>query len=211
MINIVAVQTGNYQDRGAEYVRKLFKGIERNITVPWKGVLFTDDPSTAPEGIEVRAAMPGLKGWWHKLELFAPWAFEPGEQVLFSDLDAVVIGNIDDIASYCGKFAICRDFYFPEHYGSCLMSWEAGTCNHIWETWDKNGRPDFDPHGDQRWIESMMPKVDFWQEMFPGQVVSYKAGCKAGPPSRMKICCFHGLPRPHMVDVPWVTQAWNGE
>lgn len=211
MITIAAVQTGDYCGRGGEYVRKLFDGVRRNITVPWKGVVLTDDPATVPEGIEARPVLPGITGWWNKLQMFAPWAFEPGEQVLFMDLDTVIVGSIDDIASYCGKFAILKDFYFPEHYGSCIMSWEAGTCNHIWQQWDEGGRPSFDPNGDQRWIESMMPKVDFWQSMFPGQIASYKANCQIVRPPKLRICCFHGLPRPHMVETDWVRKSWNGD
>lgn len=202
MLNIVTVQVGNYCGRGAEYVERLFDGIERNIgDVPYRAFCLTNDPRTLPEGVIPLEAEPGVSGWWNKISLFKPGILPKGERVLFSDLDAIVTGDLTDIANYNGEFAAIRDFYFHTHIQSCLMAWEAGTVDHIWEGWDNAGKPQFDPRGDQAFIEGMQPDADYWQDMLPGQVMSFK-DCRrlGGVPSDVRMVCFHGRPRPHEVN-----------
>lgn len=139
-----------------------------------------------------------IVGWWNKLSLFRPTIILKG-QVLFFDLDTIILGSIKDFAEYRGKFAIMRDPYYPQHHGSAIMSWQAGQLDHIWTTWDRGGRPQFAPAGDQKWIETMQPEADFWQDMFPGQVLSYKAHIRpiGYIPERTRIVAFHGKPKPH--------------
>lgn len=211
MITIATVSVQDYQGRGAEYTAKLFDAVRRNITLPWRGVVLTDDPAIAPDGIEAKTVPAGLPGWWNKLALHKAGMLPAGEQVLYFDLDSLIVGNIDEIASYCGEFATLKDFFFPAHYQSSVMSWEAGRTNQIWDAFEKTGYPTWNRHGDQGWVESFVPRADLLQGMFPRQIASYKVSCQAGPPAEMRICCFHGLPRPHMVDTAWVRKAWNGD
>ena len=46
MLSVCVVQTGNYQGRGAEYVHKLRRQIKRNLTLPHKFYVFTDEPAS---------------------------------------------------------------------------------------------------------------------------------------------------------------------
>ena len=202
MLNIVTVQTGNYCGRGAEYVERLFDGFSENL----KGIerrywCLTDDPTSLPPEVWPIEPEIGINGWWNKISLFKPNMFPEGERILFSDLDAIAIGDLTDIAAYKGEFAAIRDFYNHTHIQSALMAWEAGTMGHIWEAWEKGGKPQFDPRGDQAFIECMQGKCDYWQDIFPGQVVSYKESRRLGgiPPSA-RLVCFHGRPRPHEVN-----------
>lgn len=211
---VVAVcQVGNYCARGREYVTKLFDGVARHMPadVRWRGVCFTDDPATVPVGIEARPTIDAPPSWWHKLNLFSPSAFEPGERVLFFDLDTIIVGDLRDFAAYDGDFAVMRDPFHPEHHGSATMAWKAGMFNHIWTRWDEAGRPSFDPQGDQRWIEAMQPEVDYWHDMFPGQIVSFKADCwlRNGIPPNARILGFHGRPRNHECRAPYIVDLWN--
>lgn len=211
-LNIVAVQVGNYCDRGAEYVEKLFAGIDRHMPdIPYRCVCLTDDPSTLPKWVIPKTVPTGLVGWWNKVALFQPGMFEPGERVLYFDLDTIIIGDLTDIASYAGRFAIMRDPYHPEHMGSSCMAWEAGTVDHIWTRWDQAGRPSFHPGGDQTWVEAMQPKADYWQDMFPGQVVSFKRDCwlQGRIPDNARMVVFHGKPRPHQCVAPYIKELWN--
>ncbi len=202
MLNIVTVQTGNYCGRGLEYVQRLFDGIERHIgDIPYRAFCLTDDPATLPGGVVPLEAEPNVSGWWNKISLFRPDIFRVGERVLFSDLDAIVTGDLSDIANYQGGFAAIRDFYYHNRIQSCLMAWEAGALNQIWQGWERAGRPQFDPRGDQAFIECMQPQADYWQDMFPGQVMSFKESRKLGGiPSTVRMVCFHGRPRPHEVN-----------
>ena len=215
MLTVATVQTGNYCGRGAEYVTKLFDGVARHLKAPWRGVCLTDDPSTLPPDIAPIEAEIGPQGWWHKLNLFSPGAFEPGERVLFFDLDTIITGNIDEIASYRGPFGILQDVYHQEHFGSSVMAWEAGTVNHIWDNWLAYGSPMGDVNGDQRWTESQMAgrKFDLWQDLFPRQICSFKKDAR--PINRLPVGCrvllFHGQPRPHASGAEWAQQLWDNE
>ncbi len=211
MLTVATVQVSNYLGRGREYVTKFYDGIRKHLTgVEWRGVCFTDDPSTVPEGIEARAVPAGLAGWWNKLAVFAPDSFKPGERVLSSDLDVIPLGDLSDIAGYRGKLAVASDPFWPERMNSSLMAWEAGAVDHIWTTWDRGGRPQFDRRGDQFWIETMQPDADRWQRLFPGQVVSFKVDCwlQGKIPAGARMLIFHGSPRPHDVTAPFVKELW---
>lgn len=211
MLNVVCVQIGNYEGRGREYVAKLFHGVKWHMPadIEWRGICLTDDASMVPEGIEARLVPDAPKSWWSKLWMFRPGMFKPGDRVLFFDLDTIIVGDLADIASYTGKFAILWDFFYPDHMGSALMAWEAGALDHIWTSWNRSGRPQFDPWGDQRLIEALQPEADFWQEMHPGQTVSFKKDCRSGLPRDARVICFHGQPRPHATGVEWVDRLWN--
>jgi hypothetical protein len=213
MLNVATVQVQNYEGRGGEYLRKFYEGIDRHMPsgVEWLGVCFTDNPDSVPDGIVSRPAPSAVSGWWCKLGMFREDAFLPGERVLFSDLDALFVGDLADIAAYQGKFAALRDPYFPDHLGSALMAWEAGTLHHVWERYDNGGRPQFDPRGDQFWIETVQPEYDRWQDMFPGQVVSFKANClhQGKMPDDARVCVFHGHPRPHQCRAPYIKNLWS--
>ena len=201
MLNIVTVQVGNYCGRGAEYVDRLFEGFSHNLPhTEYECFCLTDDPASLPPGVEALEPEPGIDGWWNKISLFKPNTFRWGERVLFSDLDAMAIGDLSDIAAYKGKFAAIRDFYNHTHIQSALMAWEAGTVDHIWQGWNGSGKPQFDSRGDQAFIESMQSEADYWQDMLPGQVMSFK-DCRrlGGIPSSVRLVCFHGRPRPHEI------------
>ncbi len=206
MLNFVTINWQNYCGCGVEYTNRLFDGIRRNLNeeTECKFIVFTDNLTEKyADGIEVRMLpFPDLIGWWQKCSLFIPSLFSDGDRVVWMDLDTIILGNIRDIAEYRGDFAILRDPFFPQHHGSAVMAWKPGYLDHIWTTWDKGGRPQFDPRGDQRWIETMQPKADFWQDMFPGIFLSYKAHIRpiGYVPERTRVVIFHGKPKPHELD-----------
>jgi hypothetical protein len=205
MTTVAAVEVGNYLGRGREYLAKLFRDVRLHTQAPLRCVCLTDDPRDLPPSVEPLLPEPGLTGWWHKLALFRPGLFRAGERILYFDLDAVIVGDLTDFAAWRGEFAILRDFYHPEHMCSAVMAWQAGALDHIWTRWDRGGRPQFDRRGDQRWIETMQPEADWWQDLLPGQAVSYKVDCRplGAIPDGARIVCFHGRPRPHEVPEYW--------
>jgi len=54
--------------------------------------------------------------------------------------------------------------------------------------------------GDQGFIEAYAKSWEYWQDILPGAVVSYKKHCRKGVPSMAKIVCFHGRPKPWEID-----------
>jgi hypothetical protein len=215
MLHICAVQVGDYLGRGAEYVAKLFDGVRRNMPkgVEYRPVCFMDDNRLMPESVMRRVVRPGINGWWNKLQLFAPDAFERGDRVVYFDLDVLPVGDLSDIAGYRGRFAGMSDPFFPEHLNSSVMAWEAGAVDHIWTIWDAGGRPQFDKRGDQPWIEAMVPNADRWQAVLPslGQIVSFKVDCwlQGKIPENARAVVFHGLPRPHEAKATFIEDIWR--
>lgn len=213
MLNVAAVQTGNFCNRGTEYVTKLFDGVRKHMPagVEWRAVCLTDDPSTIPEGIAARLVEPGINGWWNKLCLFKSGMFTPGERVLFFDLDTIICGDLSDIAAYRGKFGTLKDWLDYCRIASAMMAWEAGTADYIWAKWDEAGRPQFDPRGDQNWIGQMVSELDYLPDLFPGQMVSFKKDCwlQGRIPPDARVLLFHGHPRPHECAASFVRELWN--
>ena len=182
MLNIVCVNNNNYLGRGEEYVDRLRKSIEANCTIQYKFVVIDNCIN---------------EGWWAKLEIFK--YFPVGDRVLYFDLDTVVTGNIDDLASYDGEFMALSDWYHPEVINSSVMLFESGTANNIYDKWVELKKPKL-MGGDQQWIYMMKPAAKRIQTDFQNRVVSYKAHCKNGVPKTASVVCFHGNPRPHEVE-----------
>ena len=64
--------------------------------------------------------------------------------------------------------------------------------------------------GDSRFLESIVgAKTKRWQDMFPGQLVSYKKHVRGGPlPEGARLVSFHGRPDPEDVDDDFVKKCW---
>ncbi len=208
MLNIATVQVGNYRGRGRDYVTALFNGCRKHLTVPARFVCFTDDADTIPEGVEPRILPKGIDGWYNKLLLFHPSAFDAGERVLYFDLDTIIVRTIDKLAGYDGPFAALRDVYHPEEIGSGVMAWEAGRCDHIFAAWKDAGCPTH-PRGDQGVIAEHVEAVRL-QDIFPNMLVSQKVECWGGRiPPDASVVFFHGEPKPDNCPHAWVHEAWD--
>lgn len=209
-LHFICLNAGNYLGQGKKYVEILRNGIFRNLPASStaKFTVFTDDPEDYPDIKKSPLPEPGLNGWFNKLALFKKGLLPPDETIIYLDLDTVITGALDDIIEYKGNFAILRDFYRYNGYGSGAMIWK-GDHSHIWESWDVVGRPEIDG-GDQAWIEQVVPEVDLLQTVFPGRFVSYKVHASEGIPKGASIVCFHGLPRPHQCN-GWMEKFWKIE
>lgn len=209
MLNIVCVNAGNYQGRGAQYVNTLFDMVARNLAegFPGRFVCFTDDPTGLAPNIVVRSLPAGLNGWWNKLYLFKEGLFDPGDRIFYLDLDTLITGRLDEIVQAPGKLIVMRDFLRGYGVQSAVMAWDAGVGASLWEMFEMMGRPDFQG-GDQAWIEKHAAGLSFWQDQFPDLFVSYKFSGRV-PPLKASVVCFHGVPRPHQVTTGWVPEVWK--
>jgi hypothetical protein len=110
----------------------------RNVTRPTRFVAFTDDAAGLDPGVEVRPIPPirlpasGLGGSpWRKLAL---WSRDLGVEgdILFMDLDTVVVGPLDDLFDYHpGELAIIRDWGSKDCGNSSVMRFPAGRAPHL--------------------------------------------------------------------------------
>lgn len=147
------------------------------------------------------AAWPG---WWAKMELFAP---RIKGDILFMDLDTVVRGPLEAIASV-GRLTVLRDFYRPRGLGSGLMYIPEVDRAEVWDAWMQGpaeAQAVCGGKGDQAFLERFwLHKAARWQDVLPGQVVSYKVhvnpdwkhGTPGTVPETASVVCHHGKPRP---------------
>lgn len=157
-------------------------------------------------GVTVVPLQHDWPGWWSKLELFRDGAFPPGYRVLYMDLDTTIVGPIGELLRRPEPFIALANFYIRAgrqsvggQLGSGLMAWTAGAAGHLYERFAWNPpaiMQDCGGYGDQLFIHNEVGERCYWQDILPGQVVSYKVHCERGVPASARIVCFHGKPRP---------------
>jgi len=128
-------------------------------------------------------------GWWTKMSLF-----ELGVDFLYADLDTIIIGNIPQPT----QLTMLRDFYRLKLAQSGFMFVTADAAEHAWREWIKQPEEWMRRYrGDGEFLREIWSGYRFWQDDYPGKVVSYKVHCKDGPPDDAAVICYHGKPRPH--------------
>ena len=199
---------GVYQDGYTpDDVGRLKVMVQDNLSFKHRFVCFSD-VDVPCERIPLKHGWPG---WWSKIELFSE-TFD--DTVVFFDLDTVIAGNLDDMVLYPHKFTMLRDFGSAGVPNSGLMAWK-GDYRHIYETYAANDnlyRKTFiapPKIGDQAYIVSVENPVNFWQDLFPQQVFSYKKHCMGKlKPENARVVCFHGVPK-GAGSTGWVKEIWS--
>lgn len=217
MLNVVCVKVKPRYD--ADYVNKLYRAVERNLTRAFKFYCITDDATGIDEKINViPVEHDDLPGWWQKLVLFKPLAQLEG-RILYLDLDTIITGSLDDMAAYQGEFILVKPFYRESGFMSSVMAFESGFAPHVWTRFMEDPQAAMaacaplperrGAWGDQRWLEMCLQGADYWQDLFPGQMVSFKANVvpQRMIPAGTRIILFHGEPRPHEAG-DWIKQFW---
>lgn len=201
MLTVACVKAKPAYDH--HYVNRLYRAVQRNLTIPHKFVCFTDD--TRGVQCPTKQLPKGLTGWWSKLAMFKAM----DESTFYLDLDTLIVGNLDFIGEYKGDFAILRDFYRPDGYGSGVMMWNQPR-HDIWFDWLKAGTPNH-PLGDQGWMEQKVKNADRFQDLFPDKFISYKVHCANDVlPKKAAVLSFHGVPKPEdFPDEHWVSKRWK--
>lgn len=227
MYNVICLKWGT--KFSPEYVNRLFYGVRRNTTLPFTFHCFTDDATGLHRDIKIHdLPYKNIEGWWQKLYLFSNELPIEG-RVLFLDLDTLVVGNIDQIISQSTGFIVLRDMFAQksDNVGSAVISFEIGKHTHIWDEFIKNPQAairSLHPHGDQRWIQKQQLDRQYWQDLFPSQVISFKVQCRAGLPPTARLVCYHGKPsivesittttvtqRYTIPPTPWVAEYWKDD
>lgn len=230
MVNVVCLKWG--AKYGPEYVNRLFYAVERNTTVPFTFYCFTDDPKGLDEEIKHKPLKyTNINSWWNKLYLFSQETELEG-RVFFLDLDTLITGNIDHMLTCNHEFVVLHDVMWkvnpqltPHDVGSAVMLWTAGNHSQIWESFKKDPHgisKKLHPHGDQKWIQQQEPNRAYWQDLFPGEIISFKVDCEDKLPSAAKIICFHGRPsipeaitqttkwgKKTILPQKWITEVWT--
>lgn len=205
---------GIYDER---WVDRLRAGVERHITRPYRFVCLTDlEPDC-----ETIALERAWQGWWSKIELFRPGLFEG--QVIYLDLDVIVVGDLGEIVSHPHKFTMAQDYYRRHWKCSTAMAWDgsqdfrlyqhfAKNPSHFMSRYDgRNGRKLGDQGFIEDWLQHIGINIDTFPDLFGRySVASYKVDkCIAGPPPGASVVAFHGKPKPNDIAHGWVAEAWQ--
>lgn len=136
------------------------------------------------------------------MELFRP---DIEGDLLYFDLDTIICGDLSDIARV-RSLTVLSNFYDMKGIGSGMMFLPESCREPIWNEWIKSPRAHMDEYrngGDQAFLSQFWKdSADRWQDVLPGQVVSYKVHCKphvhetAHVPDNARVICFHGYPKP---------------
>lgn len=179
------------------WARRLFSGFERNLTVPFRKVLYTDRRRDLPSDIE-QVVVPGLgQGGYadciRPYELIAP--------MILCGLDTVVTGNCDHLAEYVlsgGQFALPRDPYN-----------RAQACNGVALVPAGMGKIFTEHDGANDMVHVRRYPHVFIDDLWPGQVVSYKGHVERNGLGDARIVYFHGHKKPHELDHNWLARHWR--
>ena len=96
MKNVVCIKWG--KKFGVEYVNKLYNAVQRNLSLKHSFICLTDDAEGIVAGVETfDIPRADLKICWNKLALFDRGIHNIEGQILFLDLDVVIVKPIDDL------------------------------------------------------------------------------------------------------------------
>jgi hypothetical protein len=220
----------------ADYVNRLYNGVNRHCTLDFEFVCLTDDPRGINENVKILSLPGGIAGWWCKPYMFSKDLPLKGI-VLYMDLDVVIAGNIDKLFTYQpNHWCIVRDFTramrsnWPK-YNSSVLRFKVGELDFVWDDYIK------DPiavqkkfFGDQDYLydatyrrKGAMLYPDSWILSWKWEVRKDRAFAPNGRKGQRKLktiedvtprieCCvtvFHGDPNPELCEDPWVIDNWK--
>jgi hypothetical protein len=169
-----------------EWVEKLYRGFARNLTRPFRFVCYSERERTFAEPIECIATLPARPTY---IDCVAPYEID-GPMILVG-LDTVVTGNIDHLAEHCEtahRIALPRDPYNKGQACNGVALIPAG--------WTQIAR---DPRAADDMAHVRRYPHDFIDDLFPGQVESFKGAVRDRGIGDTRIVYFHGQEKPHQL------------
>ena len=210
--NVICIKWGT--KFSFEYVNRLYKMVEKNLTVPHRFVCFTDDSEGILEEIETRP-LPELNDTglpekaWKKLGLFTNQLADLEGEALFLDLDVVIRDNINCFFEQEGEFFIIKDWDFPNDIigNSSVFKFQVNRHQDIIDNFYKEGMDIRKRYkNEQAFLSYQMYNkgiLKYWDKSW---CVSFKRNClqpfplnffkQAKEPEKAKIVVFHGRPNP---------------
>lgn len=180
------------------WVTRLCAGFDRHLTRPFRFVLFTDRRRDLPADIVQKQLSTTKPDYGHFVE---PYQLDAA--MILVGLDTVVTGPLDHLADYCLRadmIALPRDPYAPHWACNGVALVPAGQ-RRVFDRWSGEN--------DMEWMRAQ-PHVMI-DDLFAGQIVSYKGRVRDHGLGDARIVYFHGVPKMHdLEDVEWVRRHWKG-
>ena len=233
MLNFACVYYGDKYTRPPtdpwSYLRNLYNMVERNLTVPYRFVCFTDS-TVLHKQREVRGKdidfrqfkRHDFEGWFNKLQLFSPESKLEGD-TLYMDLDVVIMKNIDELATIgeSKNFVGMNDFNPSSGlFNSSIMRFNNQYHSIIWKEYLKRKTEFNHAHGDQDIISAIIKSHEDTIAFPDSWTQSYKWLNRKGERYHIdkmtyeqdpnaKVCVFHGNPNPDESPQEWVKELWK--
>ncbi|CAC9449601.1 PMID: 11481431 [uncultured Gammaproteobacteria bacterium] len=215
-VNIICMKWGDKFP--SEYVNRLYAMVNRNLSIPFRFVCFTENDSGIRNEVELQP-LPELdlpvnladapERGWRKLTVFKKGFGGLKGKTLFLDLDVVIVDNMDDFFTVKGDFLIAHDKKNPTKIegNSSVFRFEIGQYPQILSHFEKNSEQvKSEVRHEQAYLSReihKLGKLEYWQDEW---VPSFKYRCcpswikswfKAPfIPQGAKVIIFHGLPNP---------------
>ena len=190
-----------------EWVDRLYRGVKRNTTRPFRFVCFVDRDYEFNEPIETKKLVMPYRNMFSLLEPFR----EDMGRVVFMGLDTIITGNIDKLMDYDGPFAMLKDPYFERPCSGVMLFpytpevWEAFTRDH-----ERHAKEHtmFGTPSDMIFLATVPHEVIDGPEW---GIYSYKAHIKKSPDllGKARVVYFHGKEKPHELTEGWVLEHWG--
>jgi hypothetical protein len=168
------------------WVEKLYRGFARHLSAPFRFVCYVDRDYVFCEPIEQRRISARVPDYSTCIE-----PYELGVPMILCGLDTMVTGNLDGLAAYCmtgTRLALPRDPYNKRQACNGVALIPAGhervAATHSGEN-------------DMVWVRGF--DHVFIDDLFPGQVESYKGGIMRQGLGDARIVYFHGQKKPHQL------------
>ena len=167
------------------WVEKLMNGFRRNMNIQHEFVLYTD----RERNVSCRQVIHKGLGRGGYGDFVKP--YEMDDPMILVGLDTVITGCCDEMALTCldsGPMLLPRDPYRPHIACNGVALVPKGYKN---VALSHNGENDMD------WVRSF--KHAFIDDVYPGQVKSYKGHVKDRGIGDTRIVYFHGQEKPHQL------------
>lgn len=184
------------------WVEKLHAGFRRNLTVPFRFVVWTDRKRHFSRGID--------QMWLTKPISYASM-IEPfclSRPMILVGLDTLIVGNIDHFAMHCftaNKIMLPRDPYKLDRSINGVALVPPGW-HRVWDDWSEKAR---ETQNDMERLRDF--DTDFIDDKFPGHVVSMKAAdVRRKGLQGARIVYLHGFPKMHEIaEHTFVRDHWR--
>jgi hypothetical protein len=189
-------------------VERLAAGVREHAP----GVDFWCLTDTVVPGVECVPLVRDWPGWWAKINLFSPALDMGGRRYAYFDLDTLVLGDLSDLFSYEGEFAMLSDFYRPEIPASGVMLFRPGAITErLWAAFTADPERIMRRHRRSDHWYATQCEPDRLQDLYPGRIASLKLHCRRERPGDgVSVVCGHGRPRLDQPAAGWAYTEWRG-
>jgi hypothetical protein len=180
------------------WVEKLYRGFQRNLSMPFQFVCFTDRERRFAEPIAQERLQAAVPDYGCLIE-----PFRLDEPTIICGLDTVVLGQVDHMARYClegDAIALPAHPSKPEVTINPVVFVPKGH-RRVFEEWRGES--------DMAWLAGQKHvKTD---AMWPGEILSLKLhDVRRKGPQSARIIYFHGDPKPSdLGHLDWVQDHWR--